>query len=1101
MELKKKIDVNAKEWLGADNALGYDIWDKKYRHNGESFDDWLSRVSGGDKELEQLIKEKKFLFGGRILANRGLQKEGKKITYSNCYCLAPPEDSIESIFDCAKDMARTFSYGGGVGIDISKLSPRGARVNNAAETTSGSVSFMDLYSLATELIGQHGRRGALMISIDCHHPDVEEFIEVKSNLDKVTKANISIRVTDDFLEAVHNNKNFRLKFVREETGEITEKVVKAKELFGKFCKMDYDFAEPSMLFWSRIENWNLLSNNPNFKYAGTNPCFTSDMKLLTNKGYMTFRELNQKNDIIVIKPDGSLSVNNKVWCSGEKDIIKVKFTNGKSIKCTPNHIFMLNNGEECEAKDLKNKRCMPYIPCGRIDYVERYVKYGFIQGDGQTIRLKSNRNLGIEVNIGKDDNDIFNLFKNEKFTNESNRAIYLDGYKKDLIDLGFSDQKLPDRPLPTTFNNWSYVEKLSFLKGLFSANGCVVKHYRVQFKSTCNELILQLQSILSDLGINSNITINKSKKNKFNNGNYVCKQSYDLAINQYKSILRFNELIGFVHKYKNEKLIELIKERSPYVVSVTSVGKEKVYDFTENTEHWGIVNGCVVHNCAEEPLPAGGSCLLSSINLSEFVIDEFTQNARFDFKGFGDCVEKSVEALNVVLDEGLPLHPLEIQRQTVKWWRQIGVGIMGLADMLIKLGIVYGDKESIAICESIGKTMIDSAVLSSAKLASVNGPYPNYSEDVMDTPFFKQNVSNKTAEYVKKYGLRNSQLLTIPPCGSIANLIGTSGGVEPVFANYYTRKTESLGDEDKYYKIFTPIAWEYLQRNNLGEDETKLPSYFITSEEINYKNRVDMQSVWQSHIDASISSTVNLPNETPLSDVEDLYLYAWKKGLKGITIYRSGCAREGILTTEDKTPGSSNDIPSEDSLPRGFIVEAIQDDSAIILMRTLQTGCGHLYITAKFDPVTGDLLEVFPNKGSSGGCICSITGATREISTASRGGIPIESTIDQMKSCPTCASYAARAAKYGDTSKGSSCPVAIGYALEDMHRVVMDRIADDYTEDSVAVKDLSEDVVEEIDRHDDQYYIDRGLCPQCREPLRHEGGCLSCPSCSFSKCD
>ena len=146
------------DWLGKDNKLGIDIWENKYQYNNESFDDWVERVSGGDKDVAKLILEKKFLFGGRILSNRGLDKYGVKTTLSNCYVITPPEDNIESIFECATKLARTYSYGGGCGVDISKLAPRGAKVNNTAKETSGSVSFMDLYSLVTELIGQNGRR-------------------------------------------------------------------------------------------------------------------------------------------------------------------------------------------------------------------------------------------------------------------------------------------------------------------------------------------------------------------------------------------------------------------------------------------------------------------------------------------------------------------------------------------------------------------------------------------------------------------------------------------------------------------------------------------------------------------------------------------------------------------------------------------------------------------------------------------------------------------------------------------------------------------------------------------------------------------------------
>lgn len=148
--------LRSKGWEMTD--LQKDIFKQKYEYNNEGFEGFLNRVSGGNDKIKKLIKDKKFLPAGRILAGRGLNKEGIKITYSNCYVLTPPEDNIESIFDIAKKLARTYSYGGGVGLDISKLRPRNSKVNNAAQQTTGSVSFMDLYSLVTELIGQNNRR-------------------------------------------------------------------------------------------------------------------------------------------------------------------------------------------------------------------------------------------------------------------------------------------------------------------------------------------------------------------------------------------------------------------------------------------------------------------------------------------------------------------------------------------------------------------------------------------------------------------------------------------------------------------------------------------------------------------------------------------------------------------------------------------------------------------------------------------------------------------------------------------------------------------------------------------------------------------------------
>lgn len=572
--------MTVKEWLGEENQLGIDIWTKKYAAEGENFDSWITRVSGGNKEIAQYMKEKKFLFGGRILSNRGLDKLGRKVTYSNCYVIEPPKDEIESIFDCAKKLARTYSYGGGCGVDISQLSPKGAKINNAAKETSGAVSFMELYSLVTALIGQNGRRGALMISMDCSHPDILEFIELKTDLEKVTKANVSVRIYKDFMEAVKKGTDYILSYEREATGEVIKKRVPARALFKKITDTSWDYAEPGVLFWDRISSWNLLSNTEEFSYAGVNPC-------------------------------------------------------------------------------------------------------------------------------------------------------------------------------------------------------------------------------------------------------------------------------------------------------------------------------------AEEPLPAGGSCLLGSINLSEFVRNPFSERADFDFEELKKCVTASVYALNEVLEEGLPLHPLPEQRESVEKWRQIGLGIMGLADALIKLGVTYGQKETVDICDKIGFVMADTAIAASALLAKEKGRFSGCKvEEIMETPYFLMNTTEETRALVKEYGLRNSQLLTIAPTGTLSTMLGISGGIEPVYANYYERKTESLHGEDVYYRVYTKIVKDYMEAHRI-EDDRELPGFFVTAMNLDYKQRIDMQAIWQLHVDASISSTVNISHGFTKEETEALYMYAYDMGLKGITIYRDGCKRMGILSTKKKEENKS----------------------------------------------------------------------------------------------------------------------------------------------------------------------------------------------------
>ncbi len=310
-----------------------------------------------------------------------------------------------------------------------------------------------------------------------------------------------------------------------------------------------------------------------------------------------------------------------------------------------------------------------------------------------------------------------------------------------------------------------------------------------------------------------------------------------------------------------------------------------------------------VNPCAEETLPGFGSCNLSSINLSEFVINPFTVDAEFDLDRFGEMVREGVIYLNEVLDENMELHPLPQQRELSRELRQIGLGIMGLADMFIKMGVKYGSEESIELIHEIGNVLVNEALRQSAILAKEYGPFPRYRRDkVLKSPYLLANANGgDVIELIEKHGLRNSQLLTIPPpTGSISTLIGCSNGVEPIFQISYTRKSESLHHEDTYYKVFTPIVKDYMDRNNLNKED-ELPDFFITTSNLDYKSRIEVQAAWQQYIDASISSTVNVPNEFTVEEVEDLYIYAWEKGLKGVTIYRDGCARSGILISDQSS--------------------------------------------------------------------------------------------------------------------------------------------------------------------------------------------------------
>lgn len=745
--------MTVEQWLNNDE-LAITIWKNKYRFENESLDEWFKRVSGGNPEVETLIRDKKFIFGGRILANRGLQDKNRKITYSNCYVIEPPQDNLESIFECGAKLARTFSYGGGCGIDISNLRPTGAKVNNAAKTTSGAVSFMDFYSYITGLIGQSGRRGALMISISCDHPDLEEFIELKSNLDKVTKANISVRVSDKFMEAVINAQTLILKFVSD-TGEVITKEVEAYPIFRKLAEMNWDYAEPGILFWDRITNWNLLSNNSDFTFAGVNPC-------------------------------------------------------------------------------------------------------------------------------------------------------------------------------------------------------------------------------------------------------------------------------------------------------------------------------------AEEPLPAGGSCLLGSVNLAEFV----TPEGYFDLIEFRRVVITAVEALNEVLDEGLSLHPLQEQRESVRDWRQIGLGMMGLADLFIKLKIKYGSEKSLNLLDFIGYEMIMTALESSNNLSCEKGKYPKYTHEVLTTPFFKsldQGDNNlrfmDLHDSIFQYGLHNSQLLTCAPTGSIATMLGVSTGCEPIFATSYIRKTESLVNEEKHFKVYTPII-----KNNFidkGIKEEDLPEYVVTSEQIPYKERIQVQSVMQKYIDASISSTINLPETATVDDVETIYRLAWDAGLKGVTVYRAGCKRGAILS---KKPAVKECMKRPDSVKAKLVRFKNGTENWIAFVGLIDnhpyeifTGINNIEDFPIPSSITeGEIIKVKDSLGKR----YDFQYTDKYGYTNRLGGL---SRIFNQE--------------YWNYAKLISALLRGGIELDKVVKII-----DGMHFESDTLNTWKNGVKRAIKTFISDGIQSYEVCPDCGEHLVYEGGCTLCKNCGYSKC-
>lgn len=551
----------------ANNDERQDIILGKYLLPNESKKEFLERISFGNTSLMKVFRNREGIWGGRNLYAIG--REGN-ITGSNCYVATDPEDSLEDIYRADFEIAKTYSYGGGQGLNLSKLRPKGAKVNNSSNTTPGIMVFAEKYSHTTLNTQQESRRGALMLVLNIDHPDVIDFITAKLDINKIEGANISLAITDDFMRAYQADEDWQLSF--ETRHESIKKTIKAKDIMHLISYAAHTMGDPGMIFIDRMNDYHLLSEYDEVKFTATNPC-------------------------------------------------------------------------------------------------------------------------------------------------------------------------------------------------------------------------------------------------------------------------------------------------------------------------------------GEQPLMANGSCNLGSINLNAFVRKEFTSEAYFDLSRFSEVVEIMIRGLDELLDMLGNRHALAAQRKHVTDWREVGLGLMGLADLALTMGLGYGTPEFIHVLDTIMSTMANSAAKASAKLAKEKGVFPKYDyEKISSSKFFQDVYTEETKSMIKEYGLRNSRLLSIAPTGSISNILGVSGGIEPYFMLGYQRLIKSMFEEEKAIWVYEKTPLRMIKYFKL-EDHTKLPGWAqITSQNINIDDRLAVQQTIQKYVDTAISSTFNLPNYATTNDVEYIYAMAWKLGLKGVTVFRDNCKKIGILS-------------------------------------------------------------------------------------------------------------------------------------------------------------------------------------------------------------
>jgi ribonucleoside-diphosphate reductase alpha chain len=476
-----------------------------------------------------------------------------------------------------------------------------------------------------------------------------------------------------------------------------------------------------------------------------------------------------------------------------------------------------------------------------------------------------------------------------------------------------------------------------------------------------------------------------------------------------------------------------------------------------------------VNPCSEQTLENYGCCCLGSINLSSFVKGAFTDRASIDWTGLTTAAQAATRFLDNVLDYNADKHPLPQQKTASLWSRRIGVGTTGLGDMLIKMGLKYDDEATVEFVDKLFERIKNVIYDYSTDLAKEKGPAPAFeAEKHLAQPFIKR-LDSKVKKKIRAQGIRNSALTTVPPVGSGSIFVGSSSGVEPVFALNYTRRSKSLSEGE--FKVWHPLVKEYMKVFRIA-DENTLPAYFVTAHQIKPEMRVRMQAAIQKHIDTAISSTVNLPEDISLEEVERIYFMAWKLGCKGITVYREG-SREGILETgsveKKKEAGAAAAARAEDKVE----LAAAFERPKVMMGRTLKLKMpqGGLYVTANSDE-EGALKEVFVTLGKLGGDEKADAEAIgRLISLYLQHGGDIQSVVRMLKGIR---------GKYVSWEEGVqllSIPDAVAKALEVLTAGKVTK------ESSISV-------------------MRGGTCPDCNEnAIIFESGCYKCSNCGYSKCE
>ncbi|HSG42161.1 MAG TPA: LAGLIDADG family homing endonuclease [Anaerolineales bacterium] len=1040
--------------------------------------------------------------------------------------------------------------------------------------------------LAYGMVTHNTRRGANMAVLRVDHPDVEDFITCKINENQITNFNISVGITDSFMRAVKNDEEWELRFPdmkemkkkgfkgtieQAEAEGITihsYKTVKARDIFDKIVKQAHHNGEPGVLFLDAANRSNPVPHL--YPLEATNPCHRGTNLVHTNLGVVPIREL-VGSQFQVITPNGDFA-RATAYPTGIKPLFRVSFSNGATIDLTENHNLILSDGTKRKVNELNlgdqvklsEHSIQPEFASNKFSEDEGFL-LGWNAGDGWLTYHSNEKVQAWQVGFvfGKDDFEIAQKIQSQvagripvrtpKLKNRPERGVvelattnhaFVDYFKNELGAVHKS------MGVPTTVLMGNREFQRGYLRGLFSADGYVSvkgkgkkERRQLGLVSAHEALVKNVQVLLSTFGIRSFVRHSESRLA----GRDKLYQRWQLTVNA-DQFVRFMELIGFVETSLKQAAAIAVSQRNwrdtrsadyATVVSVDDLKiTEEVYNITvDHPLHQFAVNGIISANCGEQWLGPYENCCLGSVNLNEHCGPDGT----VDWELLRQSVVLATRFLDDVVESNAYVPAVEQLKKAAHKARRIGLGIMGLADLMYHVGVRYGSKEGQEFGSQVMEFVRYHAMQASIELAEERGPFPAIEGSIYDmdnmtwTPpqslvKYENNWSRPEVQWdavvdgIKKHGIRNAAQTTVAPTGTIATVAGCEGyGCEPVFALAYIRHVNDNG-KDLKLTYASPRFDEALKKLGLGEEKRqeiveqvmsegtcqgieeipqKVRDTFVVSGDITAEEHVRMQGALQAFVDNSLSKTVNFHEGASEEDVAKAYMMAWELGCKGITVYVTGSRDKVVLETKataDKKD-SSQSQPEADTTKKPELAPTFSPDPKKPRPRALHgktlsvdTPVGKAFVTIN-ENGGEQPFEAFINTAKAGSETAAVSEAIgRLISYILRITSPVKQT-DRMREIVRQLLGIGGGRSLGmGPNRVRSLPDGIGQVLDMYLREKAGALPVMEEKSNGGGHTIEEEVMKQKMRIGD-------LCPECGQAaVVNEEGCRKCYSCGYSEC-